>query len=161
MKKIGLHMSLLMGVTLSLCLSLTGLLRAGQFAVPAFIVSFIISFVISMIIGLMVPMSKIGAAAVKKAGLEERSLKARLLESLISDLIYTPIITLCMVLMAYMKIKGDNKPPFAGMLISSEVVSLIVGYILIFIFQPLFLKFLLKKNGIGGPPDMNGRPPMN
>ena len=158
MKKMGIQMSLMMGVTLSFCLSLTGLVSAGQFSVPALIINFLISFVISMIIGLLVPMKKVGDAAIAKAGIEPRTLKARLLESLLSDLIYTPIITICMILMARQKIPSDKLPPFVPMLIKSLVISLIVGYVLIFIFQPLFMKILMKKNGIGGPPDMGGRP---
>lgn len=158
MKKMGIQMGLLMGVTLSFFLSLTGLLSAGQFKIPAFITSFLISFVISMVIGLIVPMKKVGDAAVAKAGLQPRTLKARLLESLISDLIYTPIITFCMVFMAYRQATSHGaKIPFPAMLIKSEVISLIVGYVLIFIFQPLFLKIVMKNSGIGGPPA--GRPP--
>ncbi|MBR1749555.1 MAG: hypothetical protein IJ740_01555 [Ruminococcus sp.] len=159
MKKMGIQISLLMGVTLSFCLSLTGLVSAGQFSVPALIINFLISFIISMIIGLLVPMKKVGDAAVAKAGLEPMTLKAKLLESLLSDLIYTPIITICMILMARQKIPSDKLPPFATMLIKSLVISLIVGYILIFIFQPMFLKFVMKKNSVGGPPTGAGAPP--
>ena len=48
-KKIGLQMSLLMSVTLSLCLSFTGLLFAGdkigeQLSLPALLINFAVSF---------------------------------------------------------------------------------------------------------------------
>ena len=160
MKKMGIQMSLLMGVTLSFFLSLTGLISAKQFSIPALLINFAISFVISMIIGLLIPMKKVGDAAVAKAGFEPRSMKARLLETLISDSIYTPIITFCMVFMAYKQATSHGaKIPFPPMLIKSEIISLIVGFVLIFIFQPMFLKLVMKKNGVGGPPNGMGRPP--
>ena len=159
MKKMNIQMSLMMATTLSFFLSMAGLLSSGKFTVPAFIISFIESFIISMIIGFFVPMKKVGDAAVAKAGIEPHSLKARLLETLISDLIYTPIITFCMVFMAHRQAsKGGNPPPFGIMLAKSMVISLVLAYIIIFIVTPIFIKFLMKKNGIGGPPDMGGRP---
>ena len=161
MKKMNLQMSLLMAATMSFFLSMAGLISAGKFTVPSFLISFAVSFVISFIIGLFIPMKKIGDSAVEKTGLEPHSLKARLLETLISDLIYTPIMTFCMVFMAYKQAsKGGNPPPFGIMFAKSMVISLILAYIIIFIVQPVFLRFLLKKNGIGGPPpEMGGRPP--
>lgn len=152
-KKINLQMGLLMSVTLSLCLSATGLLSAGQFTVPALLMNFAVSFVISMVISVLIPMNKVNAAADRKLGLAPGSLKTRFFESLLSDIIYTPILTVAMVTIAYFNVKAhapaDKVPPYAGMLIKSLVISLLVGYVLIFIFMPIFLKFVLKKNGIG------------
>ncbi len=163
MKKMSVQMSLLMATTLSFFLSMTGLLTAGKFTVPAFIISFLESFVISMIIGFFIPMKKVGDAAVAKAGLTPHSLKARLLETLLSDIIYTPFMTFVMVFMAHKQAsKEGNPPPFLIMFGKSLIISLIVAYVIIFIVNPIFLKFLMKKNGIGAPPDMgaNGaRPP--
>ena len=152
-KKINLQMGLLMSVTLSLCLSATGLLSAGQFTVPALLINFAVSFVISMIISILVPMNKVNAAADRKLGLRPGELKTRFFESFLSDIIYTPILTIAMVTIAYFNVKAhapaDKVPPYAGMLIKSLVISLLVGYVLIFIFMPIFLRFVLKKNGMG------------
>ena len=152
-KKINLQMGLLMSVTLSLCLSATGLLSAGQFTVPALLMNFAVSFVISMIISILVPMNKVNAAADRKLGLRPGELKTRFFESFLSDIIYTPILTVAMVTVAYFNVKAhapaDKVPPYAGMLIKSLVISLLVGYVLIFIFMPIFLRFVLKKNGMG------------
>ncbi len=161
MKKMGLLMSLFMGVTLSLCLSLTGLLSAGQFTVPALLVNFLISFVISMVIGFLVPMKKVGDSAVRGAKLRPGSWGARFLESLISDLIYTPIITIAMVTIAYFNVmshipEGVQGPPYVPMLLKSLLISMVVGYVLIFIFMPLFMKLSMKICGITPPPA--GRP---
>ncbi|MBR0483541.1 MAG: hypothetical protein IJJ69_02040 [Oscillospiraceae bacterium] len=149
MKKINMQMSILMGVSMSFCLSLTGILSSGHFTIPAFLESFVISTIISLIIGFLVPMKKVGDTAVEKAGLTPRTLKARLLESLISDLIYTPVLTLCMTAMAYHSAvsHGQPMPPYIRMFLGSLALSMAVGYVLIFFLMPLYLKLVMKKNG--------------
>ncbi len=152
MKKIGREMSLLMGVTLSFFLSLTGLIAAGKFNVIGWIISFVISTIISLIIGFIIPMKKLTDGVNNKLGLKPGKLGTRCMESLISDLIYTPIITLAMVFMAYKKATAHGaKIPFMGMFGKSLALSMVVGFILIFIFMPLYMKLVFKKNGIGGP----------
>lgn len=155
MKKVGMTVSVFMGVALSFCLSLVGNLlgsrQSGAFSVPGWIISFVISTVISLIIGFLVPMKRISDSIHSKNG-GPRSVKARLIDTLVSDLIYTPIITLAMVFMAYRNaVSGGAQIPFLPMFLSSLVVSLIVAYILIFILMPIFLKLSLKLNGIQGP----------
>ncbi len=149
MKKIGMQMSILMGISMSFCLSLTGVLSSGHFTIPAFLSSFIISTIISLIIGFFVPMKKVSDTAVEKAGLTPHTLKARLLESLISDLIYTPVLTLCMTGMAYYNAvsHGQSMPPYLLMFLKSLLLSMIVGYVLIFLLTPVYLKLIMKKSG--------------
>ncbi|MCR5670425.1 MAG: hypothetical protein K6G10_05425 [Butyrivibrio sp.] len=151
MRVIGRKMGIRMGILMSLCLSLVGTLTSGHFTVPGFLLSFVVSSVISLIIGFVVPLGKIGAGACKKAGLKQGSMGARLLESFISDLIYTPLITLAMVFMAYslaMRMSGGNAQlNFGRMFLGSLLICFVVAYVLIFIFQPIFLKQLLKKEG--------------
>lgn len=164
MKKVGLLMSLFMGITLSIFLSLTGLLQSGQsFTFLDFLLNFGISFVISMVIGFIVPMKKVGESAVRGAKLRPGSWGARFLESLISDLIYTPVITVAMVTIAYFNVmshipEGVAGPPYVPMLIKSLLISLGVGYVLIFIFMPLYLKLSMKLCGIAPPPGAPPRP---
>ena len=158
MEKIGLRVSILMSVTLSLFLSLSGNLLSGHFTVKGFLISLLMSIVISIIISLLVPMKKVGDGVVARSGLREHSIPARCLESFVSDLIYTPIITLAMVFMAYKNAsKHDSDLSFAPMFIRSLLLSLMLGFVLIFVFQPLFVKLVLKRNGVGGPPQ--GGPP--
>ena len=153
-----IKMSLLMGASLSLCLSLAGNLSSGKFTVPGFLISFAVSFVISIIIGLFVPMKKVNDSLDRKLGLEPGKLGTRCFEALISDLIYTPIITLVMVFIAYKNATSHGgNPPFVPMFLKSLALSMVLGYVLIFFLMPFFLKMLLKRSGIGGPP--NGRPP--
>ena len=153
MKKIGKEMSICMSIAMSLFLSLTGTLTSGHFTIPGFIISFLISTVISMIIGLIVPMGKVNNSVERKLGLEQGSMKARCIDSLISDLIYTPIMTLCMVSFAYMmamkQSDGHADIPFVPMFLKSLIICLIVGYILIFIIQPMLMNMLFKKYKVG------------
>ena len=148
MKKIGRQMSIMMGLTLSLVLSFVGVFTSGQFTLPAFIMSFLESLVISLIIGMFVPMKKVGDAACSKAGISERPLACRALESLVSDLIYTPVITFVMVFMAYKQATKHGAPlSFGPMLGKSMVMSLVVAYLFIFLVTPNYMKFILKRNG--------------
>lgn len=95
-KKIGIIMSILMGVTLSFFMSLLGTLTSGHFTVISWLISFGISLVISLIIGFIVPMQRIEAAACRKAKLRPGTLPATLLSALISNTIYTPIMSVVM-----------------------------------------------------------------
>ena len=147
MKKIGRQMSLMMGVSMSLALSLVGNLMGGHFTVKGWLISFVVSTVISLVIGLIVPMKKLGDAADRKLGAQPRTMKARCIESLVSDLIYTPIMTIIMVAMAHRQATshGGKVPPFIVMLLPSLAVCLVVGYALIFVLMPTFMKFLTRK----------------
>lgn len=161
MKKIIRTMSILMGVTLSFCLSLAGNLTSGHFTPIGFLASFAVSTVISLIIGFLVPIKKLGDGASRALKLKERSIPARLVESLVSDLIYTPVITLAMIALArkltmVMSRGNASLPPFMIMFLKSLIISLAVGYVLIFFLTPVYLKLVLKKNGISGAP--SGRP---
>lgn len=159
-------MSLYMGLSLSFCLSLTGLLSSlgkTEYTVPRFLVSllinFAISFVISMVIGLLVPMKKVNDSLGRKLGLQPGKLGTRLFESLISDLIYTPVITLTMVFIAYKQATSHGaKMPFLPMFLGSLALCFTVGYVLIFFLTPLFMKTALKKAGIPMQQGSEGRP---
>ncbi len=168
MKKVGLLISVFMGVTMSFFLSLLGnflgSLQGGQFTIPGFLISFAISTVISLVIGFIVPMKRVGDAAVRSAKLRPHSIQARLLESLISDCIYTPVITLAMVAYAYFQSRAhapaealEHMPGFFQMFIGSFIACMIAGYILIFIFMPLYMKLSMRICGIQPPPA--GGPP--
>ena len=153
MRKVGLEMNLCMGITLSFFLSLVGTLSSGHFTVPSWLLSFLISTVISIVIGLLIPMKKVMDAVDAKAGLAPGSLPARFLDSLISDLIYTPVMTLCMVGFAYWNVvRHGGFMPFLPAFLKSLLLTLAVGYVLIFIFQPLFMKLILKRHGMSGAP---------
>lgn len=151
-KKIGIWMSILMGVTMSFGLSLSGTLLSGHFTVQGFLLSFLSSTLISLLIGFIVPMKRIGDAAVKKAGISPRSLGAHLLTSLISNIIYTPFITLAMTFNAYMSAKMQGAQiPFLPMYLRSFVISFIIAYVLLLVFTPIFMKLLFAAFKVKGP----------
>ena len=155
MKKIGRRMSILMGVSLSFCLSLLGNLTSGHFTLPGFLISFAVSTLISLIIGFLVPMKKVGDGLANALHLKPRSLPAHCAESFVSDLIYTPVITLAMVALAWKMAQSPlvgkiycTQMPFLPMFLHSLVLSMIVGYVLIFILMPVFFKLTTR----GQPP---------
>lgn len=151
MKSVGIKMSLLMGVTLSFCLSLVGNLSSGHFTVPGFLISFVVSLAISLVIGFLVPMGKVTASLDARLGLKPGKLSTRLFDALISDLIYTPVITLVMVTMAWRQATAHGAQiPYAPMLLKSLGLTMVVGYVLIFFLTPFYLKLVLKGQK-GGP----------
>ena len=150
MRIISRKMAVRMGLLMSFCLALTGTVTSGHFTVPGFLISFVLSLLISLVIGFIVPVGRISGAFSAGLGLERGSLGARIAESFISDLIYTPVITLAMTFFAYrMAMRASDgmaDNPYVPMFLSSLVICFVVGFVLIFIFQPLFLKMLMKDN---------------
>lgn len=148
-KRVERRMGILMGVSLSLCLSLFGCWFSGHFSVGAFVISFFISTVISLLIGFLIPTHKIGIAASRKLRVQERTMKERVITSLVSDLIYTPLISLVMTAHAYNNaLEHGASISFGGMFLTSLLPSLLIGFVLILVLTPLFLKLLLKKEGV-------------
>ena len=147
MKKIGLKMSLLMGLAMSFVLSRIGLLSSGKFTVTDFLKSFVISFVISLIIGLLIPMKKISDWLLNRFNAKPGTMKARIIEALVSDVLYSPLMTFIMVYMAYRRATAHGaRIPFGPMLLKSEIISFIAAFILSFVLTPIFLKILMKGN---------------
>ena len=159
-RKIGKIMCILMGVSLSFFLSLIGLLSSGHFEIKAWILSFVLSTALSFLIGFCLPVRKTSLAVCTSLGLKERTLPFHCMDSLISDIFYTPLITLLMVALAFMGAKrgiaeavshgapADSLPQiqFLPMFLHGLLISMIAGFVLIFVLQPLFLKILLRKN---------------
>ena len=153
MRAIGMKVALAMALLMSFGLSLTGNLMAERppempliASVIGFIECFVLSFAISFAIGIIVPMPKVNAALARKFHLQPRTLKAHIVESIASNLIYTPLITTAMVLFVYFTmIPEGHKPPFLPMFIHSQVVCFIVAQGLIFALVPIVLKMVLPK----------------
>lgn len=149
MKKVGREMSLLMGLSMSCILTMVGMLTAKRFTVPGFIKSFLISFVISMIIGIIIPMKKVSDGVLRKCDAKPGTMKARILEALVSDILYSPLMTLVMVYMAYREATSHGaRIPFGPMLLKSEIISFITAFILSFILTPVFMKTVMKRSAV-------------
>ena len=164
LKIAGFKISFMMALVMSLCLSVVGNLTARRpegtpaiAIISGILFSFVISFVISLIIGLLIPIRRITSFILKKMELEEGKFETRLIESLISDIIYTPVITLVMTGLAYNSaMKASNglaQLDYSTMFLGSLGICMIAGYILIFIFQPLFIKMFIP--GFKGPDKQN------
>ncbi len=153
MRKVGMKIAFIMAILMSFALSLTGNLFARRPPetplapiIIGFLECFILSFVISLAIGLFVPIPKVNAALAKKFHLQPRTLKAHFVESLASNLIYTPLITTAMVSFVYFTmIPTGHKPPFLPMFIHSQIVCFVVAQVLIFVSIPIIMKLVMPK----------------
>ncbi len=155
MRKIGREMSVRMGLTMSFVMALVGTLTSGHFTFVGFLISFVCSAIIALAMGFIIPIGKITNDLTVKKGMKPGKLSTRCVEALISNLVYTPVITLAMVGMAYyMAMKqsgGMAQLSFVPMFLHSLVICFVVGFILIFLIQPLFFKSLMKKYNIPIP----------
>ncbi len=155
MKTIGRKMSIRMGILMSFCLALVGTLTSGHFTPVGFLISFVVSTIASLLIGFLVPVGKVSAGICKKCQLAPETLPNRIVSTLISDIIYTPIITLVMTALAYkmamIQSGGMAQIEFAPMFFKSFAICFPIGFVLIFIFMPLFLKQLLSADGKEAP----------
>ena len=148
MKKTERKMGLMMGLSMSFLLSLIGMLSSGQFTVPDFLKSFLISFCISTLIMTLVPMRKISMDLARKLGIPQNTLKGRLFDTLVSDLLLTPFMTLVMVYLAYRQaVSHGVRILFGPMLLRSEIISFLAAYALIFFLTPVFLKIAFRGSG--------------
>ena len=145
MRKIGRTISVFMGFTLSLFLSLFGNLTSGHFSWQGWLISFGASLIISLIIGFAVPMKKVNDSECRRHNLDPNKFSTHLLLGLISDAIFTPIISIAMVLLAYfMATRQGAQLNLAIMMITSILDCYAVGYLLILIFTPLYTKLAFR-----------------
>ncbi|MCR5404186.1 MAG: hypothetical protein K6E91_10285 [Butyrivibrio sp.] len=148
-RMIGIGMSIRLGIVMSFFLSLTGTLVSGHFTITSFLISFVVSTVISLLIGFLIPVGQVTESVCKAAGLKHGTLPCRLLEAFIANLIYTPIMTFLMVYMAYQMVmkqtNGMAQLNLLGMYFRSLGKLFFVGFVLLFFFQPLFYRQLMKK----------------
>lgn len=148
-KAVTSRMNVMMGVLMSLVLSFVGTYTSGHFSIESFITCSIISMVISIMLGFVIPIRKICKDMCKKMNLKDDSLPARIVNALISDMLYTPLITFIMVGFSISRIvkasNGQAQIPFIPVFLRSLLICFCVGYVVIFIFQPLLLKYLLRK----------------
>ena len=145
MKKARRKMNMLMGITMSFCMSLIGNITSGHFTPVGFISSFIISTIISLLIGFFVPIGPVSHAASRRFGFEKGSNGARCLESLIADFIFTPVMTLAMITFAYnMSKKHGEHMQFVPAFLSSLGIGLVVGFLLAFLLTPVYLRIAMK-----------------
>ena len=149
MNQIENRMGLLMGLSVSFLLSLVGTLSSGAFTIPSFLISFLISFCISTIITKIIPIRKVTSSLTEKLKQKPGILKYRLVETLISDLLMSPLMTFVMVCIAFRQATAHGaRISFWPMLLRSEIISFIAAYLALWFLTPLLLKMVLKNTGI-------------
>lgn len=148
-RKISQEMSIVMGATMSCVLSLVGLIQSGNFTLVSYLTSVIMSFMLCTIVGLIIPAKKISNSLAARMQLQPGSIRARLLDSLVTTLVYSPLMTFLMVYMAYRQATSHGaRINFGHMLLKSELISFAVAFVVSFIISPIYLKLIFKRNGI-------------
>ena len=153
-KKAGLQISIYMGITMSFFLSLFENILSGHFTLILFLVTFGASTALSFVIGYFVPMGPITSAATRK--LKSGGLSARIVSSLISDIIFTPVLTIAMVTLVRLMLPAPSAsqlPPYHVMVLGSLIPGMILGFILALIFMPVYQKMVFTKLGLSYPPE--------
>ncbi len=153
MKKVGFLVSLYMGLAVSFILALVGIVSSGHFTVGSFLSSYIISAVIAVIIGLIIPMKRINDAIASKIGKGQDSFIVKAVQTLVSDIIYTPFLTAVMINIALAgaraQVSADAQiPSFWQIFPHSLILEMIVGFVVIYLLSPLFTRIAMKQCGI-------------
>lgn len=147
-RKINLSMNMLMGFTMSIILSFVGTVTSRHFSFGGWFMSFGISFLISLVIGFFIPIKPLGDKACGLLKTKPESFKGNLISAMVSNLIYTPLITVIMVVTmlnnaAKNAPEGADIPTVGQVLPGSLLICFIVGYIVIVIAMPIFIKLVL------------------
>ena len=141
MKQAGLKMSVLMGAAMSTVLSLVGMLSSGKFTLKGYLLNVLISF----LLGLIVPIRKLSDQLTGRLNLPPGSVKARLAEALVSDAVYTPLMTTVMVYLAYRQaVAHGARISFLLMWLPSMGISLLVAFVLAYVLSPLMMKIAFR-----------------
>ncbi len=140
----GIFLSVSLSFVLSLVGNLLGTRENGRFSIGGWLILFAASTIVSLALGLIIPISRAAKGASKGMKLKENSIPARLVETLIIDIIYNPVINFLMVFIARQNAIANGAPPQAvnlGMMfLRSFPGAFVTGYIFIFIVMPLFEK---------------------
>ena len=149
-KKIDRSMSICMAITFSFFVTLVGTLvmmvRSGRFDPAGFAICFVANVVLGLIIGYAVPIGKMHFWFEKKFGVGD--ILGRYVESMVTDLIYAPIMSLLIVCLSCFVMNRAQSPPFWETFLPLLGISFVLGFILAFIFIPFYIKLLIKKYGI-------------
>ena len=141
MRTVGILVSIFMGLSISLVMSILGPLRSGHITVPAVLVSFLCSSIISILISVLIPIKKITDGACNGMHLSPEGIPGKLISAFISDLLFTPLISFLMIFMNYKRARMvDPNLSFGRMFFGNFIISFIAAYFIILVFLPLFIK---------------------
>ncbi len=137
-----------LGISLSVVLSLVGILLAtrqnGRFSITGWLITLVASIIVSLALGFIIPMDRAAKGTSKACKLKPGGIPARLVETLVMDIIYTPVVNFLMVFISRQKAISNGAPPqtlhLGKMFLLSFPGVFVTGYIFIFVFLPLFEK---------------------
>ena len=143
--EVDIIMSLFVGVVLGFFLPLIGMLRSAHFSIQGFAMGFFMSFLVSVILGFVIPARRVNLSINRKFKLRYNSIGTLFINALVTDVLYVPIITAFVATLSYRKsIAMGAMINYPEMLIKAIAVSLVIGYMLVFITFPYFLKLACK-----------------
>ena len=163
-KKISRYMGITMGITMSCTMSVVGSLMGALNAakqsgapflaawIPSLLASLVITLIIALGLGFIVPMKKINDSIEQKT--KTKGFVLHLLQSLASDLVYTPLISLVMAFFSTAVFIIPKNPalemnmlvPVAlGNFARSFLIEFVIALIVIMIVEPIYQKNAFKK----------------
>lgn len=163
-KKIGIYISIRMGFVMSAIMSIVGsvmgVMEARAHAdsaaqlppfvmmlLPSLLVSLVITSILAIGIGFIVPMKKVNEGVEK--GIKAKGFVLRLIQGLVSDLIYTPLIALIMSFVStalFAKVPSEVLVPASiGSFLRSCPIEFVLALIAILIVEPILQKSAFKK----------------
>ena len=137
-----------MGVMLSFCLSLTGTLTSGHFAVASLLQSFGLSLIVSLIFSLLLPFESIYDMVHERFNADNLAMARYIVVSCIIVIIYVPSITFLMIVFAYFRISAyspDRNLSLSTMYLSMLCPCLLIGFVIVLLFLPIYTKLKEKK----------------
>lgn len=172
---IGIRMGIAMSVTMSLVGSFMGALNASKQSgapllaawIPSLLVSLVITIIIAVALGVCLPMKKINDGI--ESGTKTKGFLLHFIQSLVSDLIYTPLISLVMAFTStalFVIPKNPNLemnmlvPVALGNFAKSIPLEFVIALIVIIILEPMIQKSAFKKyipnfgQGVAGDEDL-------
>ena len=140
-RKVGMIMSVLMSLTLTV----VGLLSAGHFTIPGFLISFVVGLVISFLIRKHISISNILADFYKKSKIKPNSLKGNIIEAIIIDLLHSPLICTINICFAYFNATSHGaRISFLPMWSKALLMSILCSFIMTLIMKPIVIKLVMK-----------------
>ncbi len=168
-RKVNIIMAVIMSAVMGLLFAFIARMTAdpqqlkNMPPVPVMIITSLLeSITIGIIVALIIPMGRMGRSLAAKAGARPGSMKFNALNSIpfavINGVILSAICSFINIAQAHAKMPADKADPLFKMWFSNWIVtlplSIIVGYILALIISPI----VVRKVGLGGPPQGAGIP---
>lgn len=159
MMKVGALISLCNGIVLGTLFSIIGMSKSPQGIMPMGVVtSALLSAVLSVVIGLLIPMKNLSEKAEMKLGIDPARQKALawLVEGVIGDLIFTPILCTFFIIMNRVQGRIDPHAPIVMVWLKELGLDLLIALPVNLLIVPLVRKPAFRLFGVSGSPKDEG-----